>query len=143
MKNFILFAVLLFTSAFSYSQTGVYINDILIEKEKIKEFETTYQITIPDGRYWYDKECGVWGLEGGPTKGVLQPNWDIGTLKSDASNGDTGIFLNGREVHREELTFFQPLVYLLGGNRIWINNKGDIGLEGQPKKFNMKDFAKN
>lgn len=44
--------------------------------------------------------CGAWGKTGGPGLGLIAPGLPLpGTLRADASNGTTGVFINGRQLH--------------------------------------------
>lgn len=141
MKKLCFLLLLLPFCLASHAQSSVYLNGKLIADDQVKAYEASIGTKIEDGRYWYDKKTGMWGVEGGPMAGLMAPNLDIGgPLHPDASNGNTNIFVNGREIHQDELFFYQPIAYYLGGNRMWINGKGDVGLEGHPKKFNMQDF---
>jgi hypothetical protein len=56
------------------------------------------------------KPCGAWGIQGGPTLGFLQAGLAIGgALQSNALNGDTGVFINGRQLHRLDVVSLQQL----------------------------------
>ena len=64
---------------------------------------------IPPGRYWYDKTSGLWGREGMPVEGQTLPDMNLGgALRSDASGGASGVFLNGRELPALELLSLNP-----------------------------------
>ena len=49
----------------------VYINRVRLDEQTIRAMEAQYQIPIQAGRYWYDSNCGAWGVEGGPTAGFI------------------------------------------------------------------------
>lgn len=52
------------------------------------------------GSYWYDSKAGGFGMMGGPCLGWAVPNLNIGgPLPANASNGNTGVFINGRQLH--------------------------------------------
>src|SRR6266540_1234336 len=54
--------------------------------------------------YWYDAMSGAWGYQGGPTAGFTLPGIRLGgMLRADASNGNTGVFINGRELHFQDV----------------------------------------
>jgi hypothetical protein len=117
--------------------TKVIINGITIPKDKITSLEHTYGVPIQPGRYWYDKISGLWGVEGGPLMGQILPDLDLGgPLKVKASNGNTGVFINGRELPMQEVMFLQQLGPVLPG-RYWLNARGIGGFEGGPPQFDL------
>jgi hypothetical protein len=70
---------------------------------------------------------GGWG---GPTLGFIQPGLDVGgPLRFDASNGDTGVFINGRELHRLDVLGLQRFGPVWPG-RYWVDAMGNFGFEG-------------
>ena len=89
-----------FSSA-TRADSGVFVNGQPLEHLKRQKMERAYGTPILPGRYWYDPVSGAWGLEGGPTIGQIHPNMAIGDdLRADASKGRTGVFVNGRQLHR-------------------------------------------
>jgi hypothetical protein len=115
----------------------VIINGITVPKDKITSLEHTYGVPIQPGRYWYDKISGLWGTEGNPIMGQIVPDLDVGgPLKAKASNGDTGVFINGRELPMQEVMFLQQLGPVSPG-RYWLNARGIAGFEGGPPQFDL------
>ncbi|CAH8330752.1 unnamed protein product [Eruca vesicaria subsp. sativa] len=60
---------------------------------------------IQPGNYWYDYRAGFWGVMGGPGLGIIPPfieelNFPI---PENCAGGTTGVFVNGRELHRKDL----------------------------------------
>eukprot|EP00850_Spirogloea_muscicola_P019664 SM000196S05356 [mRNA] locus=s196:50393:53925:- [translate_table: standard] len=60
---------------------------------------------IQAGSYWYDKRAGFWGMQGGPTMGVIPAHIEgfNEQLARCASGGDTGVLVNGRELPSHDL----------------------------------------
>jgi hypothetical protein len=118
-------------------ETKVVINGVTVPKEKIASLEQAYGVSIQPDRYWYDKIAGLWGVEGGPLMGQIVPDLDLGgPLKANASNGDTNVVINGRELPMQEVMFLQQLGPVLPG-RYWLNAQGIGGFEGGPPQFDL------
>ncbi|XP_004308319.1 PREDICTED: uncharacterized protein At5g05190 [Fragaria vesca subsp. vesca] len=61
--------------------------------------------TVHPGQYWYDFRAGFWGIMGGPGQGIIPPfieefNYP---MPENCAGGNTGIFVNGRELHERDL----------------------------------------
>ena len=124
------------------SDRAVVINGTQLSKKQVNSLEQTYRIKIQDGAYWYDKTCGAWGLQGGPTAGFILPNLDLGgPLKADASNGTTGVFVNGRQLHIYDVLALQQLLGPIVPGRYWLDAQGNVGIEGGPMLFNIVRIA--
>jgi len=109
------------------------INRTAISEDQIRKIEREYRMRIPPGDFWYDKISGGWGLEGGPTLGFTLPGMDLGgKLRADASRGDTGVFINGRELPMQDVLGLQQLSVPVMPGRWWIDSKGNAGVEGNP-----------
>ncbi|KAI4378033.1 hypothetical protein MLD38_015576 [Melastoma candidum] len=82
----------------------VHINGHLIPDRSIKKAEKLAG-PIQAGKYWYDFRAGFWGVMGGPCLGIIPPyiqefNYP---MKENCAGGDTGVFVNGRELHGKDL----------------------------------------
>ena len=119
------------------SSHSVIINGVRFSDQDIESLERTFRVRIRDGNYWYDRMTGSWGRRGGPTEGFILAGLNLGgPLRADASNGDTGVFINGRQLHRVDVARLQQIgpVYR---SRCWMDAYGNIGLEGQPAFVNV------
>ena len=78
---------------------AVFINRHQLPADTLQMLEAGFQVRIPDGRYWYDATSGGWGQEGGPTLGFTMAGLPLGgTLPANISAGNTGVFINGRQL---------------------------------------------
>ena len=120
----------------------VVINRAVIPADTLRLLEQQFQTVIPAGRYWYDRQSGAWGLEGGPTRGFTLPQLPLGgPLPADISGGGTGIFINGRELHPVDVAGLTQLVGQVMPGRYWLDAQGYAGLEGQPAITNLFQVA--
>jgi hypothetical protein len=113
--------------------TGVIINGREITPIQARQFAVIYHNPPVPGRYWYDSRSGAWGYEGRQTGGFLYPGHDYGPLAANASNGDTGIFINGREITSMEAMALKKLFGVVYQGHFWIDGgNGNVGVEGNP-----------
>lgn len=119
------------------SSRAATINGKRLSDQDIESLERTFRVRIRDGNYWYDRMNGSWGKQGGPAEGFILAGLNLGgPLREDASSGDTGVFINGRQLHRVDVARLQQIgpVYR---SRCWMDAYGNIGLEGQPAFGNV------
>ena len=111
----------------------VVINKTRLADKQVAALEQSFHVRVLDGAYWYDKECGAWGLEGGPTQGFVPAGLKVGgAMRVDASGaGRTGVFVNGRELHPTDVANLQQITAVIPG-RYWVNALGFCGHEGNP-----------
>ncbi len=113
------------------------INGTELTTSEIQAIEQQYGVKLAAGRYWYDRLCGAWGIEGGPTLGFVMPGISVGgPLPAHASGGNTHVFINGRELHPLDVLGLQQLGPVLPG-RYWVDAYWNCGYEGGPALFNL------
>jgi hypothetical protein len=121
----------------STSSHSVIVNGRRLSDQDIETLTRTFRLQVRDGNYWYDRMTGAWGLQGGPTAGFIMAGLNLGgPLREDASHGDTGVFINGRQLHRVEVALLMQIGPVYPG-RCWMDAQGNIGLEGQPAFGNV------
>ncbi|CAN5849236.1 hypothetical protein BH23GEM7_BH23GEM7_08290 [soil metagenome] len=119
------------TESESMSQRTVIINGVQLSDAEVQAIEQRYRVRLQDGSYWYDRRSGAWGYRGGPTLGVAPAGLDLGgPLAADASNGNTGVFVNGRRLHLQEVLQLQQLLPMVLPGRYWLDAAGNFGYEG-------------
>lgn len=111
----------------------VIINEIKLSSEKLDELENTYGVKPRPGNYWYDKKSGLYGVVGYPAYGFMFPNHDFGQIKQNASNGNSGIIVNGRELPQTEWAIWSYMLgYWIQVGSYWLDHNGNAGYEGSP-----------
>src|SRR5207302_5290422 len=102
----------------------VNINRMPISAEDVMALEYFYG-PIANGSYWYDPVSGLWGAEGGPAVGQIAPGLSLGgPLRSDASNGHTGVFFNGRQLHQADVDLLKRIFGVVYQGRYWLHSDG-------------------
>jgi len=114
-------------------RTGVVINGRELSPQQMVFLTSTYRYAPPRGRYWYDTISGAWGVEGRETYGFILPGYDLGPIATDASAGDTGVFINGREINTAEALGLQRTFGAVYQGHWWLDGRtGNFGVEGNP-----------
>lgn len=140
---FIILVYCIHVSVLGQEARPVLVNGQALAEETISILESAYRVKIIPGRYWYDKISGFWGLEGQQPAGIMLAGLNLGGhLQEDASNGDTQIFINGREITKIEM---YELIKISGTpvapGRYWMDAQGWAGKEGQAAIANIYYLA--
>lgn len=132
------------TSSMNDQQDKIVINGIMWDEKMKAEFKNVYGKDPIPGNYWYDAASGLWGNMGGPALSFIYPGHNYGKLESNVSKGNTGIFINGREIPLVEAYIWSLVMGVpaqLG--RYWLNGLGYVGYEGYPTPlFNLFILAR-
>lgn len=100
-------------------------------------------VRVPAGRYWYDRRSGVWGMEGGPARGVIAPYLRVGgRLNSNASRGRSGVFINGRQLTHGEASVLRRALRRLPRGYYWLDHNGNAGRVGGRALVNLRKVIK-
>ena len=122
-------------------QRAVLVNGVALSANTVMALERMYRVPVQNGRYWYDPRSGVWGFEGGPALGQMQPGLALGgPLHADASHGTTGVFVNGRQLHLLDVLALQRCTVVVRG-RYWVDARGIGGYEGGPALFSLAQLC--
>jgi len=109
----------------------IVINDIVLSREQIQEIKNRYGVEPKPGKYWYDSASGLYGVAGYPSYGFMYPGHNFGTLSRNASAGNTGVIINGRELPQLEWAVWSYILgyYIQSGN-YWFDSQGNAGYVG-------------
>ena len=112
---------------------AVLINEKPVTQAQLDELKQAYGAAPPPGRYWYDARSGLYGNWGYEAAGYIRPGHNLGAVPAEASKGNTGVFINGRQINLTEAQFFQRIFGAVYQGRWWLDGQnGNVGLEGNP-----------
>ena len=116
------------------AQTGVFVNGRQFTVQEVQQHQAAYNQPMQQGRYWYDPISGLYGNWGREPVGYIRPGHSYGNAPANASNGNTGIFLNGRQINTAEMVQWQALFkQTIQPGRYWLDGvSGNVGVEGNP-----------
>jgi hypothetical protein len=120
-------------------ETQIVVNTVPLTVETVQALQRIYPVPIQPGRYWYDAFSGAWGQEGGSIAGQMMPGLRLGgPLRADASQGTSGVYINGRQLTLGEKTYLEQSCQTpVQAARYWVNAQGIGGFEGGPPSFNL------
>ncbi|KAG0503529.1 hypothetical protein HPP92_003601 [Vanilla planifolia] len=86
-------------------RSKVLVNGHLISARLVKKAEK-FAGPVHAGEYWYDYRAGFWGVTGHACLGIIPPfieefNYP---MHKNCAGGNTGVLVNGRELHENDLT---------------------------------------
>lgn len=137
-------ATVLLVAAPGFAQSrSVVVNSVRVDDATVAALEARYDVRVQDGAYWYDRACGAWGFDGGPTVGLLPAGLPVGgALREDASRGRTNVWINGRRLPAADLRALQALTGPIQPGRYWLDGSGTAGREGGPALVNLAQLAR-
>ncbi|PSS29347.1 Extra-large guanine nucleotide-binding protein like [Actinidia chinensis var. chinensis] len=113
----------------------VYVNGKPLSHEELDVLQTCQYPPkkLKPGRYWYDKVSGYWGKEGQKPCQIISAQLSVGNaIDLKASNGNTNIRINNREITKAELRMLQWAgIYCEGRPHFWVSENGCYQEEGQ------------
>ncbi|KAH6791929.1 hypothetical protein C2S52_002406 [Perilla frutescens var. hirtella] len=125
---------LLLRSLQHYSSMKIYVNDKPLSTEELALLQSCPNPPkkLRPGRYWYDKASGYWGKEGEKPCQLITPHLGVGDrIRQGASNGDTNVLINGREITKAELWVLRAAgVACQGTPYFWVTADGSCQIEG-------------
>ncbi len=123
--------------------TGVFVNRQQLPRATLDLLKRQLGITMTPGHHWYDRMTGAWGFVGGPAAGFIPPRLNLGgPLWRQASKGNTGVIVNGRELHWLDVAALRGYGIPVRRGRYWLNAMGVGGYEGGPPLFNLAQLAR-
>ncbi|KAL0384145.1 UNVERIFIED_CONTAM: Extra-large guanine nucleotide-binding protein 1 [Sesamum radiatum] len=84
------------------------------------------------GKYWYDKVSGFWGKDGEQPSQIISAQLAVGyQIRQDASNGNTNVMINNREITKAEFWMLQAAgIHCEGNPHFWVTPDGSYQHEG-------------
>jgi hypothetical protein len=122
---------------------AVYVNGVRLDDQELQSVVQVLGKSPQPGRYWYDNATGLAGYLGQGPCACLPAGLNLGgPLAADASNGTTGVLVNGRELTQPEVSYLERLLQgRLARGRYWVMANGDAGREGGPVLVNLQQLA--
>ncbi|CAN6469466.1 unnamed protein product [Victoria cruziana] len=125
------------------AKTKVFVNGSNIPDRLVKKAEERAG-PIQPGNYWYDYHAGFWGVMDGPCLGIILPyiqEFDLPMPKA-CSGGNTGVVVNGRELHHQDLNLLAGKGLPREENReYFINISGQVTNKVTGERFSLGNLA--
>jgi hypothetical protein len=123
------------------NSAGISVNGVPLTTQQQQQL-ADYGLQAQPGNYWYDPASGAWGIWGGPLAGFVQAGIPAPPLPMQASNGNSGVIINGRNIDQLELIYLQALAQgvIYPGN-YWLDAAGNAGAVGGPAQINFLQAA--
>ncbi|XP_057769760.1 uncharacterized protein LOC130989709 isoform X2 [Salvia miltiorrhiza] len=116
------------------SQMHIYVNDKSLSVEELLLLQSCPNPPkkLRPGRYWYDRHTGYWGKEGEKPYQLITPLLTVcDQVRPNASNGNTNVWINSREITKAELLVLQAAgVNCQGNTYLWVMADGSCQEEG-------------
>lgn len=125
-------------SASDEKSQKVTINGKLPPASELERLEKQYGQKLPSGDYWHDARSGLGGKIGGPAE-VYVPGYDFGAVPKDASRGQSGIIVNGRELNDTEAQMLGSLFTIGQGDLA--KYRGSYRLDTRGNFYKERDGA--
>lgn len=124
-------ALLLTTLIAQPPSQRVTVNGHALSSAEMGAIKKQYGVQPRPGRYWYDAKSGLYGVVGHAAFGFMRPGHRFGRLAPGASNGRTGIFINGRQLCQREWMVWSALIGVpIQPGRYWLDANGNSGYVG-------------
>ena len=113
------------------AESEVRINGNVLSLETVGQMEAFYGVRPVPGDYWYDYQSGLYGIMGQQAAGMMYPGHAFGQMPENASNGNSGVFMNGRNITALEAEYLAILLQTpVMPGRYWLDAYGNCGIEG-------------
>nr|VDD41298.1 unnamed protein product [Brassica oleracea] len=112
-------------------QLEVWVNGHLIPEDQVISAEKQAG-PVQAGNYWYDYRAGFWGVMGHPCLGIIPPFIEEFSrpMADNCGAGNTGVFVNGRELHERDFELLASRGLPRGKNRSYIVDISGRVLDG-------------
>ncbi|MBP9695125.1 MAG: hypothetical protein KBD73_01835 [Candidatus Magasanikbacteria bacterium] len=111
------------------SAISVTINWEKLTSEEVQSLKNIYGSVTP-GDYWYDRMTGLYGVMGNGPLGIIATGYNFDPMPRNASNGNTNVIINGREITYGEVALLTRYVGQVIPGSYWLDASGNFGLTG-------------